>query len=77
MGLFGKKASEMKEQWQVIEGDNKIARNHIPEAIGLEAVAYCEKMVPELFVDSLKQAHTDAISYSKRKFFSGLLGSFE
>lgn len=77
LGLFGKKASDMKDEWEVIEGSTKIARNYIPEAIGLEAVAYCEKMVPELFVDSLKQAHTDAISYSKRKFFSGSLGSFE
>jgi hypothetical protein len=76
-GLFGKKAKEMKQIWEVIEGDRKIARNYIPEAIGIEAVAYCEKMVPDLYVDSLEQAHEDSINYTKRRFFGGSLGRFE
>ncbi|NEQ74290.1 MAG: hypothetical protein F6K23_15330 [Okeania sp. SIO2C9] len=36
--LFGKLASEMRLEWETIDGTPRIARNHIPEALGLEAV---------------------------------------
>lgn len=70
-GLFGRRAREMRQFWKLMEGDKTIGRNYIPESKGLEAVAYCEKQVIELFVDNLEQAHNDAISFTLRKFFSG------
>lgn len=69
-GLFGMKAKNMKEVWALIDGDEFIARNYIPEAKGLEAVRYCEDMVVRLFIDDLEEAHDDAISYARRKFMS-------
>ena len=68
LGLFGMKKSDMVEQWDVVEGSKRIGRNHIPEVEGLEAVAYCERMVLELFHNDLEQAHKDAISFAKKKF---------
>ena len=68
LGLFGMRAKNMREVWALIDGNEVIARNHIPEAQGLEAVRYCEDMVVRLFIDDLEQAHDDAISYSRRKF---------
>ena len=70
-GLFGMRAKNMKEVWALMDGDEVIARNHIPEAQGLEAVRYCEDMVVRLFIDDLEQAHDDAINYSRRKFIGG------
>lgn len=68
MGLFGMKKKQMVEVWDLVEGSNDIGRNHIPEAEGLEAVAYCETQVIELFHKDLRQAHDDAISFAKKKF---------
>ncbi len=67
-GLFGMKKSDMVKQWEVVEGNKRIGRNHIPEVEGLEAVAYCEKQVIELMHTDLKQAHDDAINFAKKKF---------
>jgi hypothetical protein len=67
-GLFGKTAREMKQLWEVVEGDKSIARNYISEEDGLKAVAHCENLVVELFVRDLREAHEDAISNTKRKF---------
>ncbi|MEM1172338.1 MAG: hypothetical protein AAGJ08_25480 [Cyanobacteria bacterium P01_H01_bin.35] len=67
-GLFNMQARQMKQMWKLIEGDKSIGRNYIPEAEGLKAVAYCENQVVELFVESLEQAHEDAISFTRRKF---------
>ena len=67
-GLFGMKKSDMVKQWEVVEGNKRIGRNHIPEVEGLEAVAYCEKQVIELMHIDLKQAHDDAINFAKKKF---------
>ena len=66
--LFGKIASEMREEWQTIDGSWQIARNHIPEALGLEAVGYVERMTTELYTDNLQEAHDIAIKTAKRKF---------
>ena len=55
-----------------MDGNEAIARNHIPEAQGLEAVRYCEDMVVRLFIDDLEEAHNAAISYSRRKFIAVL-----
>jgi hypothetical protein len=70
-GLFGLKASKMREIWELMEGDPKIARNYIPKAEGLDAVKYCEDMVVRVFVDDLTEAHDTAISLTKRKFLAG------
>lgn len=67
-GLFGKTAKEMKQLWEVVEGAKTIARNYISEEEGLKAVAHCENLVVELFIDDLKEAHDDAISNALRKF---------
>ena len=71
-GLFGKTAREMKQLWSVVEGTKAIARNYISEEDGLKAVAHCENLTVELFVDELKEAHDDAISNTIRKFDSTL-----
>lgn len=67
-GLFGMKKSQMVEVWDLVEGNRTIGRNYIPEAEGLDAVAYCESQVIELFYGDLRQAHDDAIAFAKRKF---------
>lgn len=68
-GLFGMDASEMKQVWEnPVSGSRKIARNYIPQAIGLEAVAYCEKMVAQVDFDDLYEAHEEAIRITKVKF---------
>lgn len=68
-GLFGMDAAEMKEAWQSpVHGSSRIARNYIPESIGLEAVAYCEKMVALLDFDDMQEAHDEAIRLTKIKF---------
>lgn len=67
-GLFGKTAREMKQFWKVVEGTKTIARNYIAEEDGLKAVAHCENLTVELFVDDLREAHDDAISNTLRKF---------
>lgn len=69
-GLFGKTAKEMKQLWEVVEGEERIARNYISEEDGLKAVAHCENLVVELYVDDLKEAHDDAISNTLRKYAS-------
>jgi hypothetical protein len=66
--LFGMKKKQMVEVWELVEGDKNIGRNYISEIEGLEAVAYCENQVVELFHADLRQAHDDAIAFAKRKF---------
>ena len=68
VGLFGMKKAEILKQWELVEGNKTIGRNYIPEVEGLEAVAYCEKQVIELFHSDLQQAHDDAVSFAKKKF---------
>ena len=68
LGLFGLDKNQMLEEWELVEGDKNIGRNYIPEVEGLEAIAYCEKQVIELFHSDLKQAHNDAIEFAKKKF---------
>lgn len=66
--LFGMDKKAMVETWQLVEGNKRIGRNYIPKVEGIEAVAYCENQVIELFHDNLQQAHDDAIEFAKRKF---------
>jgi hypothetical protein len=66
--LFGMYAWQMRQFWKLMEGNASIGRNYIPEVEGLEAVAYCENQVVELFHANLQQAHDDAISFAKRKY---------
>jgi hypothetical protein len=70
-GLFGMRAKEMKDIWDVVDGNPSVARNHIPKAEGLDAVAYCEDMTVRVFANDLKEAHDDAIRLTKRKFLGG------
>ena len=68
LGLFGMRKRDMVKKWDLVEGNKNIGRNYIPKAEGLEAVAYCEKQVIELFYSNLRQAHDDAIKYAKNRF---------
>jgi hypothetical protein len=70
-GLFGMPAKEMKEVWELMAGNAKIARNYIPEAEGLDAVRYCEDMVVRMFIDDLEEAHESAVNLTKRKYLGG------
>lgn len=68
-GLFGMDAAEMKRLWeQPVSGSKAIARNYIPESVGLEMVAYCEKLVSVLELDDLERAHDEAIRLTQIKF---------
>ena len=67
-GLFGIPAVEMKRNWLLMSGDPKIARNYISEAEGIAAVKFCENMVVQMYVDSLDEAHRDAIALTVRKY---------
>lgn len=75
-GIFGRQAWEMKQFWKLIEGRRNIGRNYIREK-GLEAVAHCERMVTQLYIHSLEQAHDEAVDHTKRKFFDGKQAPFE
>jgi len=66
--LFGKIAAEMRIEWKTIKGAEQIARNHIPEAVGLEAVGFVERQVPEIYMEKLKEAHDTAICIARHKF---------
>lgn len=70
-GLFGMRAKEMKNIWELMDGDPNIARNYIPKADGLDAVRYCEDMVVRVYVDDLKEAHATAVNLTRRKFLGG------
>ena len=67
-GLFGLSAAEMRQEWDTMAGASIIARNHISEEEGLEAVKFCEDMVVRMYVDNLDEAHEDAIRLTIRKF---------
>ena len=68
-GLFGMDAAEMKQVWESpVSGSAKVARNYIPESVGLEAVAYCEKLVAALDMASIHEAHDEAIRLTKAKY---------
>ena len=58
----------MKQQWKLVSGNSSIGRNYIPEARGLEAVAFCDEMVVKIFADDLQEAHDDAIRITLRKY---------
>lgn len=72
VGLFGIKAKEMRAIWELVDGDDSIARNYIPKSEGLDAVRHCEDLVARVFVDDLKEAHTIAVNLTRRKFLAGL-----
>ena len=67
-GLFGLNAVEMRREWDLMAGSNRIARNHITEEEGLEAVKFCEDLVVRIFAGDIEQAHKDAITLTVRKF---------
>jgi len=68
-GLFGMDAAEMKRIWEApVSGSRHIARNYIPESLGVDMVAYCEKLVSVLEMDDLERAHDEAIRLTQMKF---------
>lgn len=67
-GLFGCKAAKMRQIWATQAGNPQIARNHIPESIGLQAVKYCEQVIVCLSLDNVREAHTEAIRLTQKKF---------
>jgi hypothetical protein len=68
-GLFGLDATQMKNLWEApMSGSKQVARNYIPESIGLEMVRFCEKMVAAMELDDLEQAHDEAIRLTQIKF---------
>lgn len=68
-GLFGMSAAEMKKTWEApVSGSKHIARNYIPESVGIDMVAYCEKLVGILDLDDLERAHDEAIRLTQIKF---------
>jgi hypothetical protein len=71
-GLFGMPAKEMKEVWELMDGNSKVARNYIPKAEGLDAVRYCEDMVVRMHIDDLEEAHESAVNLTRRKFLGGV-----
>lgn len=71
-GLFGMPAKEMKDVWELMDGDSKVARNYIPKAEGLDAVRYCEDMVVRMHIDDLEEAHESAVNLTRRKFLGGV-----
>jgi hypothetical protein len=44
-------AKEMKQHWNLVDGDKEIGRNHISETDGINAIAFCEDMVIRMYVD--------------------------
>lgn len=66
--LFGKIASEMRKCWKTISGLSTIARNHIPEAMGLEAVGFVERIVCDIYTGDLFESHNQAIKIAQNKF---------
>ena len=62
------KAAEMRETWALMAGSAKIARNHITEEEGLEAVKFCEDLVARIFAGDLEEAHDQAIRWTVKKF---------
>ncbi|MBD2429454.1 hypothetical protein [Phormidium sp. FACHB-1136] len=61
------------EVWEnPVSGSSRIARHYIPAAVSLEAVAYCEKMVAQLDLNDLQQAHDLAIQATRIKFAKDL-----
>lgn len=68
-GLFGMDAAEMKQAWQApMSGSRHVARNYIPESVGLEMVRFCEKMVAVMELEDLERAHDEAIRLTQIKF---------
>ena len=62
-------AAEMKRIWEApISGSKHVARNYIPETVGLEMVEYCEKLVSVFELDNLEESHDDAIRMTQKKF---------
>jgi DNA-binding CsgD family transcriptional regulator len=68
LNLFGKIGSEMRKEWERIKGSPHIARNYIPEAMGLEAVGFVERMASDLYTGNLEEAHDIAIRIARQRF---------
>ena len=68
-GLFGMDAAQMKQIWEApVSGSRHVARNYIPESVGVDMVTYCEKMVAVMDFDDLERAHDEAIRLTQIKF---------
>ena len=58
----------MRENWALVSGSAKIARNYINEQTGLEAVKFAEDMVVRVYSDNLEDAHAEAIRLTVKKY---------
>ena len=67
-GLFGMPAAEMKQKWELMAGNPRIARNYINEEDGIAAVKFAEDMVVRMYINDLEEAHREAIKLTVRKF---------
>ena len=68
-GLFGMDAATMKKLWEApVSGSRNVARNYIPETVGIEMVEYCEKLVAIFELENLEKAHDEAIRMTQIKF---------
>lgn len=67
-GLFGMPAAEMKQKWELMSGNPRVARNYINEEDGLAAVKFAEDMVVRMYINDLEEAHREAIKLTVRKF---------
>lgn len=70
-GLFGMPAADMKKVWELMDGNKRVARNYIPQAVGLDAVRYCEDMTVRMFINDLRESHDAAIELTRRKYIEG------
>ena len=66
--LFGLTAKQIKQEWDLVRGSKKVARNYIEEVTGLEAVAFVEEMTVKMFDGNLADAHFTAIGLAKKKY---------
>ena len=47
---------------------DRISHDYIPQAVGIEEVAYCGKMTAQLDLDDMEQAHDLAIQATRLKY---------
>jgi hypothetical protein len=68
VGLFGCNAEKIKLIWKTQAGRPDIARNHLPEALWLEAVSYCEELVVTIDLTNLWETHQEALRLTRKKY---------
>jgi hypothetical protein len=67
LGLFGMDAKQMRDIWATVNGRSEIARNHIQESEGLDAVRTCEDLAVRVYAGDLRDAHDQAIVNTRKR----------